>query len=295
MFFGALGDIHGDADSVRRIMRRHADVPYWICVGDVADAAGRYEPFDAPLYWIKGNNENFDAIASGDLPAGHHYIPNGVLTGIGPPALRVAGLGGTLAPTWYDTPGSELPHPKSARGPSDPSTLLRVVLSLPKDEAPEGSRPEAGRRASARGGGAPRAVKSARGPSEAPEGSRPEAGRRASARGGGAPRAVKDDKRRHFVREEVEACKAMRNVDVFLSHEAPRPYVVGHGPGRANDAGKTPINEILAAMTPRLHLFGHHHRFTESERQGVRSVGLDLVSKSYLLIDAGTLEYHLGS
>ena len=53
-------------------MRRHADVPFWICVGDVADAAGRYEPFDAPLYWIKGNNENFDAIASGDLPAGLH-------------------------------------------------------------------------------------------------------------------------------------------------------------------------------------------------------------------------------
>jgi Icc-related predicted phosphoesterase len=200
-------------------MRRHADVPYWICVGDVADAEGRYEAFDAPLYWIKGNNENFDAIASGDLPASHHYIPNGVLTQIGPPALRVAGLGGTLAPTWYDTPASELPHPKK---------------------------------------GTAKATDSA-------------------------------NKRRHFVREEVEACKTMRGVDVFLSHEAPRPYVVGRG----NDAGKTPINEVLASMTPRLHLFGHHHRFTESERQGVRSVGLDLVSKSYLLIDAGTLEYHL--
>jgi Icc-related predicted phosphoesterase len=190
-----------------------------MCVGDVADAQGRYEPFDAPLYWIKGNNENFDAIASGDLPAGHHYIPNGVLTEIGPPALRVAGLGGTLAPTWYDTSASELPHPKK---------------------------------------GTAKATDAA-------------------------------NKRRHFVREEVEACKAMRGVDVFLSHEAPRPYVVGRG----NDAGKTPINEVLASMKPRLHLFGHHHRFTESERQGVRSVGLDLVSKSYLLIDAGTLEYHL--
>ena len=84
-------------------MRRHADVPYWICVGDVADDAGRYEPFDAPLYWIKGNNENFDAIASGDLPSGLHYIPNAVLTEIDGPALRIAGLGGTLAPTWYDS------------------------------------------------------------------------------------------------------------------------------------------------------------------------------------------------
>jgi Icc-related predicted phosphoesterase len=90
------------------------------------------------------------------------------------------------------------------------------------------------------------------------------------------------------VRQEVDACKIMTDVDILLSHEAPRPYVVGRG----NDAGKTPINEVLAAMKPRLHLFGHHHRFTEAERQGVRSVGLDLVSKSYLLIDSGTLEYH---
>ncbi len=193
-------------------------MPYWICVGDVADDAGRYEPFDAPLYWIKGNNENFDKVASGDLPTGLHYIPNGVLTEIAGPALRIAGLGGTLAPTWYETAASELPHPK-------------------------------------------------KGTQKATDAS---------------------DKRRHFVREEAEACKAMRGVDVFLSHEAPRPYIVGRG----NDAGKTPINEVLSAMKPRLHLFGHHHRFTESERQGVRSVGLDLVSKSYLLIDAGTLEYH---
>jgi Icc-related predicted phosphoesterase len=219
MIFGALGDIHGDVDSVRRIMRRHADVPYWICVGDVADAEGRYEPFDAPLYWIKGNNENFDAIASGNLPSGLHFVPNAVLTEIDRPRLRVAGLGGTLAPTWYDKPARALPHPK-------------------------------------------------KGTAKATEAS---------------------DKRRHFVREEVETCKTMRGVDVFLSHEAPRPYVVGRG----NDAGKTPINEVLAAMKPRLHFFGHHHRFTYAERQGVRSVGLDLVSKSYLLIEAGTLEYHL--
>ena len=52
--FGALGDIHGDFASVRRIMQRHPDVPFWLCVGDVADAGGGYEPFDAPLYWIQG-------------------------------------------------------------------------------------------------------------------------------------------------------------------------------------------------------------------------------------------------
>ena len=39
--FGALGDIHGDFASVRRIMERHPEVPFWLCVGDVADADGR--------------------------------------------------------------------------------------------------------------------------------------------------------------------------------------------------------------------------------------------------------------
>jgi Icc-related predicted phosphoesterase len=78
----------------------------------------------------------------------------------------------------------------------------------------------------------------------------------------------------------------MRDVDIFLSHEAPRPFRVGR-----MDAGKTPINDVLAEMQPRLHLFGHHHRFSEQQPQGVRSVGLDLVSRSYLLIDANTLAY----
>src|SRR5688572_17988098 len=162
--FGALGDIHGDFPSATRIMERHPEVPFWVCVGDVADAGGRYEPFPAPLYWIKGNNENFDLIAAGDLPRGLHYIPNGTLLTLGD--LRIAGLGGTHAPTMYDRPAADLPHPQK-------STAKATELA---------------------------------------------------------------DRRRHFVREEVDACKALTDVDVFLSHEAPRPFRV-HG---GIDAGKTP-------------------------------------------------------
>jgi Icc-related predicted phosphoesterase len=221
MRFGALGDIHGDFATLRRIMRQQPGIPFWVCVGDVADAAGHYEPFDVPLYWIKGNNENFDLIASGDLPGGLHYIPNGTLQRIDP--LTVAGLGGTFAPTMYELPAAELPHPRK----------------------------------------------------------------------GSAKATELADRRRHFVREEVEACKAMRGVDLLLTHEAPRPFRAGSGAHR-NDAGKTPINEILAVMRPRLHLFGHHHRFAEMDVQGVRSVCLDLVSASYLIIEAATMEYHVG-
>ena len=95
----------------------------------------------------------------------------------------------------------------------------------------------------------------------------------------------RDDKRRHFVRDEVLACKALSAIDLFLTHEAPRPF---YPAGRRIDAGKTVLNDVLASMKPRLHLFGHHHEFTDSMRQGVRSIGLDVVTKSYLLVDAET-------
>jgi predicted phosphodiesterase len=228
--FGAFGDIHGDFTSARRIMERHPEVPFWLCVGDVADANGHYESLPAPLYWIKGNNENFDRIADWLVRRGvapHHatdtlfsgYIPNGELVEID--GLRVAGLGGTLAPTMYEVRAADLPHPKK-------STAKATELA---------------------------------------------------------------DRRRHFVREEVERCRAMTGVDVFLSHEAPVPFRVGRV-----QAGKRPINEVLAAMKPRLHLFGHHHRFQELTAGGVRSVCLDPVGVSYLLIDRNTLEYqHLSS
>jgi predicted phosphodiesterase len=258
---GALGDIHGDFESARRIMERHPEVPFWLCVGDVADGGGEYEGLPAPLYWIKGNNENFDLISgwvagheappySDDL-AGHkappyaalpenlYYLPNGEVLeipaadspgqdnvggGLKPrqPSLRIAGLGGTFAPTMYQLAAADLPHPRKA---SEKATALA-------------------------------------------------------------------DRRRHFVREEVEACKAMQNIDVFLSHEAPKPFKAGRG----IQAGKEQINEVLAAMRPRLHLFGHHHRFEALEVGGVPSVCLDLVGTSYLLIDRNTLEYqHLSS
>lgn len=40
-------------------MSRHPDVPFWLCPGDVASDDGRYPTPAAPLYWIKGNNEDF--------------------------------------------------------------------------------------------------------------------------------------------------------------------------------------------------------------------------------------------
>jgi len=225
MVIGALGDIHGAFDTVHEIMARHPDVPLWVQVGDVASNDGEYFTPPAPLYWIKGNNEDFDVIAAslaGQPPAPTlHYLPNGGPHLVGP--WRVAALGGTFAPSWYHTSARALPP---SRGRRSGGTSIKLGKS-------------------------------------------------------------RDDKRRHFVREEVLLCKGLPGIDLFLTHEAPRPF---YPQGRRLDAGKTVINEVLTAMRPKLHLFGHHHEFTDSVRQGVRSIGLDIVTKSYLVIDAQTFK-----
>ena len=98
MQIGALGDIHGAFDTVEEIMTRHSDVPVWVSVGDVASNDGEYFTPSRPLYWIKGNNEDFDVIAqamNGAPPAETlHYLPNGGPHPVGP--WRVAALGGRL-------------------------------------------------------------------------------------------------------------------------------------------------------------------------------------------------------
>ncbi len=243
MLFGAVGDLHGAFDALDLIMRRHPEIDLWLCPGDLANDAGEYPTPSAPLYWIKGNNEDFDFVAaqppaSGTIP-NLHYLPNGVaVTASG---LSLAGLGGTFAPTWYETPAAELP------GAPVPRRASRA-----RDGLSAGLRPA-------------------------------------------SMAATKNDKRRHFVHAEVEACKSLRGIDVFLSHEAARPFLLeprrGPGPARRIDAGKTPINEVLAAMQPRLHLFGHHHLYTVAERQNVISIGLELVTESYLVFDGKSLAH----
>ena len=194
-------------------MRRHVGVSAWLCVGDLGNDEGTYEDVPSPLYWIKGNNESFDAIALGEasgtpLAANLHHIRNGSVVCLA--GMSVAGLGGTYAPTWYDADPADLPHPRKG-------TMRATALA---------------------------------------------------------------DKRRHFVRAEVEALVARGRVDILLTHEAPRPFRVGR-----MDAGKAPINELIATLRPRLHLFGHHHRYAEQQIGDTRSICLDLVSRSYVLID----------
>ena len=126
MMIGALGDIHGEFDTVQEIMRRHADVPFWLQVGDVASNDGEHFTPAAPLYWIKGNNEDFDVVAAAD--GGPSARADAALSAQRRPASggqrgASRALGGTFAPSWYNAPASALP-PSQGHKTTTPSVKL---------------------------------------------------------------------------------------------------------------------------------------------------------------------------
>lgn len=223
MQFGIIGDVHGNFEALARILARHPDIPFWLCVGDLASASGAYPAPPAPLYFIQGNNESFDrlrALRTGaETIPNLHFIANGDVAAID--GVTVAGVGGTFAPTWYDTPAAALP------------------------------------------------VKG------------------------------KDDKRRHFVRDEIEAAKRRAGVDILLTHEAPKPFWIelpsSTSPTRKwrRDVGKDAITELADAVHPRLHCFGHHHTFATFDRAGIPTICVDRVNRSYLLVDRASWTWQL--
>jgi predicted phosphodiesterase len=93
------------------------------------------------------------------------------------------------------------------------------------------------------------------------------------------------DRRRHFVRDDVERTEALGDVDVLLVHEAPHGLLYfGYDPG------SDPIDDLLDALRPDRCLVGHYHRHAETERDGTRVVALAPAWESYYTLDPDTLE-----
>lgn len=97
---------------------------------------------------------------------------------------------------------------------------------------------------------------------------------------------LSDERRRHFVREDVERAKRLTDVEVFLSHEVPHGTPVEED----YDVGCTSIDDILQTLEPDLCLAGHHHEHTESTFGPTRVITLDPVWESYYHLDPDTLE-----
>ncbi len=215
---GVLGDIHGSR-AASAIMNSSAPM-MWLSVGDLAGKNYEYFPMPKPLYFIAGNNDDFEVLEKMqkgelDIPS-LNFIPNARLQML--EGVRVLGLGGTYARNYYHYRRKDLP------------------FEVHKTER--------------------ESMKTHR----------------------------LKDKRRHYVEEEVEACKAIGRgvVDIFLTHESPYPFTCASG----RQAGRREINDILYAIRPRLHFFGHHHRLVKKEYVPcVPSIGLPKPASGYALVD----------
>lgn len=93
------------------------------------------------------------------------------------------------------------------------------------------------------------------------------------------------DRRRHFVRAEVDRAAALEDVDVFVTHEAPHGVIETAD----YDAGNNHVDRILRTVEPDLCLVGHHHVHVESTFGPTRVVGLAPAWETAYRLDPETL------
>jgi Icc-related predicted phosphoesterase len=94
------------------------------------------------------------------------------------------------------------------------------------------------------------------------------------------------DRRRHFTAEEYQHLISYKTeTDILLTHEAPKPFFKG-----GKDIGNQIVTDLIKALKPSIHVYGHHHMFQMGNINGILSVGLDFVTKSYVLYDFVTKE-----
>ncbi len=96
---------------------------------------------------------------------------------------------------------------------------------------------------------------------------------------------LSDERRRHFVRDDVERAKRLDDVDVFIAHEAPHGLPVTE----EYDVGCEHIDDVLETLEPELCLVGHHHEHAESEFGPTRVVSLAPAWESYYELEPETL------
>jgi Icc-related predicted phosphoesterase len=97
--------------------------------------------------------------------------------------------------------------------------------------------------------------------------------------------ALRGDRRRHFVREDVEALKRVGDLDVLLTHEAPHGTAVQE----EYSVGCRPIDELIEVLDPDLALIGHHHQHTVTTIDGTTVVTAAPAWESYYELDPDSL------
>ena len=85
----------------------------------------------------------------------------------------------------------------------------------------------------------------------------------------------------YFIRDDVERCLPLRQIDIFLAHGCP----AGLGYGREPDHGVPAIREILDTVQPRLMLCGHAHFFHAAHSGQSTVYSLKQLRDAYYILD----------
>lgn len=88
----------------------------------------------------------------------------------------------------------------------------------------------------------------------------------------------------YFIRDDVERCLPLRQIDIFLAHGCP----AGLGYGREPDHGVPAIREILDVVQPRLMLCGHAHFFRAAHTAQSTVYSLQQLKDAYYILDTDT-------
>jgi len=93
-------------------------------------------------------------------------------------------------------------------------------------------------------------------------------------------------RRRHYNYEEVYKALQSSNVDIFVTHEAPSPFMK-----RNNDVGQPTISNIIGTVKPKVHFFGHHHYYYEGTYFDTPSRGLEYGTLSCILYNPDDISF----
>lgn len=85
-----------------------------------------------------------------------------------------------------------------------------------------------------------------------------------------------------YNKKDIKKCKKLRNINIFLSHEA--PFNIGFIKGHKYIFLKD-IKEILDDVKPKFFFFSHNHKFFKKKINTTKIFGLDYVKKEYYILD----------
>jgi predicted phosphodiesterase len=83
--------------------------------------------------------------------------------------------------------------------------------------------------------------------------------------------------KRHYTQDEVESLAANSNVDIVLTHDAPKGVRFERKRGSAYVSEAAGLDVLLARLRPQVCFFGHHHTRVDAEVSGIHCMGLNKI------------------